>query len=176
MSCIAPSVWRFLSWFFPSQERFSSRISVISRPPDCDTATLRGAAQYGLAGRALVSSVIAPQSYMMKVSGNKCPVCCENPLRGTAVSCPHVIASLKASFLLTFLCRSNCLLSQKTNSNDPRTSEQMTLVFPFARIGKWRHGNLAFSKALSLFSAHMLPICCPHTKLGFSISSPRARY
>ncbi|KAI0085598.1 actin-like ATPase domain-containing protein [Irpex rosettiformis] len=49
------------------QARFASRISVISRPSDCDTATLRGAAQYGLAGRALVSSVIAPQSYMMKV-------------------------------------------------------------------------------------------------------------
>lgn len=47
--------------------QFSSRINVISRPPDCDTATLRGAAQYGLARRPLVSSVIAPQSYMMKV-------------------------------------------------------------------------------------------------------------
>lgn len=49
------------------KERFGARISVISRPPDCDTATLRGAAQYGLARRPLVSSVIAPQSYMMKV-------------------------------------------------------------------------------------------------------------
>ena len=49
------------------QERFGARMSVISRPPDCDTATLRGAAQYGLARRPLVSSVIAPQSYMMKV-------------------------------------------------------------------------------------------------------------
>ncbi|KAI0695313.1 actin-like ATPase domain-containing protein [Cytidiella melzeri] len=49
------------------KERFVSRIPVISRPSDCDTATLRGAAQYGLAGRALVSSVIAPQAYMMKV-------------------------------------------------------------------------------------------------------------
>ena len=42
---------------------------MIDRPPDCDTATLRGAAQYGLARRPLVSSVIAPQSYMMKVRG-----------------------------------------------------------------------------------------------------------
>jgi hypothetical protein len=50
-----------------AQERFAARIRVISRPPDCDTATLRGAAQYGLARRPLVSSVIAPQSYMMKV-------------------------------------------------------------------------------------------------------------
>ncbi|THG99119.1 hypothetical protein EW026_g3173 [Hermanssonia centrifuga] len=49
------------------QERFASKINVISRPPDCDTATLRGAAQYGLARRPLVSSIIAPQSYMMKV-------------------------------------------------------------------------------------------------------------
>ena len=42
-------------------------MSVISRPPDCDTATLRGAAQYGLARRPLVSSVIAPRAYIMKV-------------------------------------------------------------------------------------------------------------
>lgn len=49
------------------KERFGSRIQVIARPSDCDTATVRGAAQYGLARRPLVSSVIAPQSYMMKV-------------------------------------------------------------------------------------------------------------
>lgn len=60
-------VCRFHLRLSAAQERFSSRISVISRPPDCDTATLRGAAQYGLAGRPLVSSVIAPQAYMMKV-------------------------------------------------------------------------------------------------------------
>ena len=46
---------------------FGSRIRVIARPSDCDTATVRGAAQYGLARRSLVSSVIAPQSYMLKV-------------------------------------------------------------------------------------------------------------
>ena len=40
---------------------------VVARPADCDTATVRGAAAYGLARRALVSSVIAPQSYMLKV-------------------------------------------------------------------------------------------------------------
>ncbi|KIP01522.1 hypothetical protein PHLGIDRAFT_96918 [Phlebiopsis gigantea 11061_1 CR5-6] len=51
----------------PLRARFGARMGVISRPPDCDTATLRGAAQYGLARRPLVSSVIAPQSYMMKV-------------------------------------------------------------------------------------------------------------
>lgn len=64
------------SWFsclhltrsMPFQEQFSSRIPVIARPPDADTATLRGAATYGLARRALVSSVIAPRSYIMKVS------------------------------------------------------------------------------------------------------------
>ena len=40
---------------------------MIARPYDCDTATVRGAAQYGLARRPLVSSVVAPQSYMLKV-------------------------------------------------------------------------------------------------------------
>jgi len=49
------------------KERFGAKIRVIARPPDCDTATLRGAAQYGLARRPLVSSIIAPHSYMMKV-------------------------------------------------------------------------------------------------------------
>lgn len=48
-------------------ETFNSRIAVIARPPDADTATLRGAAAYGLAKRPLVSSVIAPRSYVMKV-------------------------------------------------------------------------------------------------------------
>ena len=46
---------------------FSSRIKVIARPADADTATCRGAAQYGLARRPLVSSVIAPKSYIMRV-------------------------------------------------------------------------------------------------------------
>jgi hypothetical protein len=49
------------------KERFGASIRVIARPSDCDTATVRGAAQYGLARRPLVSSVISPQSYMMKV-------------------------------------------------------------------------------------------------------------
>ncbi|KXN92697.1 Heat shock 70 kDa protein 12B [Leucoagaricus sp. SymC.cos] len=49
------------------QEQFGSRIHVIARPPDADTATLRGAAQYGLARRPLVASVIAPRAYIMKV-------------------------------------------------------------------------------------------------------------
>ncbi|KAI0752193.1 actin-like ATPase domain-containing protein [Fomes fomentarius] len=49
------------------QAQFGSRIRVIARPHDCDTATVRGAAQYGLARRPLVSSVIVPQSYMLKV-------------------------------------------------------------------------------------------------------------
>jgi molecular chaperone DnaK (HSP70) len=49
------------------KEEFGSRIDVIARPPDADTATLRGAAAYGLAKRPLVSSVIAPRSYVMKV-------------------------------------------------------------------------------------------------------------
>ncbi|PPR00589.1 hypothetical protein CVT26_009864 [Gymnopilus dilepis] len=49
------------------QEQFQARIPVIARPPDADTATLRGAAAYGLARRPLVSSVVAPRSYLMKV-------------------------------------------------------------------------------------------------------------
>ncbi|KDQ16894.1 hypothetical protein BOTBODRAFT_106352 [Botryobasidium botryosum FD-172 SS1] len=48
-------------------ERFGSRIPVIARPNDADTATCRGAAQYGLAHRPLVSSVIAPKAYIMRV-------------------------------------------------------------------------------------------------------------
>lgn len=49
------------------QDQLGSRIKVIARPSDADTATCRGAAQYGLARRPLVSSVIAPRSYIMKV-------------------------------------------------------------------------------------------------------------
>jgi hypothetical protein len=49
------------------QERFGARIKVIARPSDADTATLRGAAQYGLARRPLVSSVVAPRAYIMRV-------------------------------------------------------------------------------------------------------------
>jgi hypothetical protein len=49
------------------QETFGSRIRVIARPSDADTATLRGAARYGLARRSLVSTIIAPRSYIMKV-------------------------------------------------------------------------------------------------------------
>lgn len=49
------------------EEHFGPRIKVIARPSDADTATLRGAAQYGLAKRPLVSSVVAPRSYIMKV-------------------------------------------------------------------------------------------------------------
>ncbi|KAF8591765.1 actin-like ATPase domain-containing protein [Ramaria rubella] len=47
--------------------QFGKRIGVIARPSDADTATARGAAQYGLAHRPLVSSVIAPRAYIMKV-------------------------------------------------------------------------------------------------------------
>jgi len=49
------------------EDQFGSRVKVIARPPDADTATGRGAAQYGLARHPLVSSVVAPRSYMMKV-------------------------------------------------------------------------------------------------------------
>jgi hypothetical protein len=49
------------------ETQFEARVKLIARPPDADTATLRGAARYGLAKRQLVSSVIAPRSYVMKV-------------------------------------------------------------------------------------------------------------
>ncbi|KAF9074482.1 actin-like ATPase domain-containing protein [Rhodocollybia butyracea] len=49
------------------EEQLRSRIGVIARPEDADTATLRGAARYGLARRPLVASIIAPRSYLMKV-------------------------------------------------------------------------------------------------------------
>lgn len=49
------------------EERFSTRMRVIARPSDADTATLRGAALYGLSRKLVVSTVIAPRSYIMKV-------------------------------------------------------------------------------------------------------------
>ncbi|KAG8989997.1 hypothetical protein FRB93_003373 [Tulasnella sp. JGI-2019a] len=49
------------------EAQFRDRIKVIARPSDADTATSRGAAQYGLARRPLVSSVIAGRAYLMKV-------------------------------------------------------------------------------------------------------------
>ncbi|KAF9228091.1 actin-like ATPase domain-containing protein [Gyrodon lividus] len=49
------------------EEKFSGKIKVIARPSDADTATVRGAAQYGLARKAIVSTVISPRSYIMKV-------------------------------------------------------------------------------------------------------------
>jgi hypothetical protein len=47
--------------------QFGSRITIIDRPADADTATARGAAQYGLTGQRIVSSVITPRAYIMKV-------------------------------------------------------------------------------------------------------------
>jgi hypothetical protein len=49
------------------ENQFGSRIKVIARPADADTATARGAAQYGLAGKTLVTTVISPRAYLMKV-------------------------------------------------------------------------------------------------------------
>jgi hypothetical protein len=54
------------------QETFGTRINVIARPNDCDVATLQGAARYGLGlvgGKAAVSSVISPRSYIMSKTG-----------------------------------------------------------------------------------------------------------
>ncbi|KAG8215222.1 hypothetical protein J3R82DRAFT_8765 [Butyriboletus roseoflavus] len=46
--------------------KFSGKMKVIARPSDADTATVRGAAQYGLSRKAIVSTVIAPRAYIMK--------------------------------------------------------------------------------------------------------------
>jgi len=48
------------------QQAYAGRINVV-RPRDCDVATLQGAARYGL-GKATVSSVISPRSYIMSSS------------------------------------------------------------------------------------------------------------
>lgn len=40
---------------------------MIARPSDADTATVRGAAQYGLSRKTIVSTVITPRAYIMKV-------------------------------------------------------------------------------------------------------------
>lgn len=45
-----------------------SRFQVIARPADADTVTCRGASQYGHLGRPLVSTVVAPKSYIMRVT------------------------------------------------------------------------------------------------------------
>lgn len=53
------------------KEQFGGVIKVIARPQDCDVATLQGAARYGLGltgGKAAVSSVISPRSYIMSAS------------------------------------------------------------------------------------------------------------
>ncbi|KAK4046961.1 hypothetical protein OIO90_006379 [Microbotryomycetes sp. JL221] len=52
------------------QQTFGATIAVVARPNDCDVATMRGAARYGLglsSGKKAVSNVISPRSYIMKV-------------------------------------------------------------------------------------------------------------
>ncbi|KAG6374067.1 hypothetical protein JVT61DRAFT_4708 [Boletus reticuloceps] len=53
--------------FSKVEAKFSGKIKVIARPSDADTATLRGAAQYGLSRKTIVSTVIVPRAYIMKV-------------------------------------------------------------------------------------------------------------
>ena len=48
---------------------FADRVSTFLRPPDCDVATVQGAARYGLEllrGKLSVMNCIAPKSYMMR--------------------------------------------------------------------------------------------------------------
>ncbi|KAG8742704.1 hypothetical protein FRC12_015292 [Ceratobasidium sp. 428] len=49
------------------KKQFEPRIKIIARPPDADTAACRGAALYGLEHSVLMSSYIAPRSYVMRV-------------------------------------------------------------------------------------------------------------
>ncbi|EJD43571.1 hypothetical protein AURDEDRAFT_66345 [Auricularia subglabra TFB-10046 SS5] len=49
------------------QATFAGRVRIVARPTDADTATCRGAAEYGLSRRELVTSIVAPRSYTMKV-------------------------------------------------------------------------------------------------------------
>lgn len=56
------------------QNQFASRIPFIGRPNDTDTATCRGAARYGLARSPLVSTVVAPKSYMIRVRAVAQPI------------------------------------------------------------------------------------------------------
>lgn len=90
-----------------------SRIGVIARPVDADTATLRGAARYGLARRPLVASVIAPRSYIMKV-------------RHSLVHAPATDGVL----------RSSCLLSLRIGRSALRTSVRTTPVCTSATTGE----------------------------------------
>ncbi|KAG9126936.1 hypothetical protein FRC07_001311 [Ceratobasidium sp. 392] len=49
------------------KQQFGPQIRTLIRPPDADTAACRGAAQYGLEHSILMSSYIAPRSYVMRV-------------------------------------------------------------------------------------------------------------
>ncbi|KAJ2921663.1 hypothetical protein H1R20_g15430, partial [Candolleomyces eurysporus] len=49
------------------EQQFCKRIAFITSPPDADTATLCGAAQYELVKRSLGSAVICPRSSIIKL-------------------------------------------------------------------------------------------------------------
>ena len=104
------------------QERFGSSIKVIARPSDADTATLRGAAQYGLARRPLVSSVIAPRSYIMKVGDD------------TFVYSRHILI-ISTFSPLWMRHRSNYLLMRRIIVSDRRIFGRMTRECRSAKIG-----------------------------------------
>ncbi|KAF6759108.1 hypothetical protein DFP72DRAFT_1064071 [Ephemerocybe angulata] len=57
------------TWIQPGlyKRRFKDRIATITRPPEAGLGMVKGAAQFGLAKRSLVSSVIASLSYILKV-------------------------------------------------------------------------------------------------------------
>jgi len=49
------------------EQRFCSRIPIIIRPPDVDTAICCGALRYGLTQHSLISYIISPKAYIFKV-------------------------------------------------------------------------------------------------------------
>lgn len=103
------------------RQAFGADVPVVVRPQDCDTATLRGAARYGLGlrmGRGGVSSVISPRSYCMKsklpaeeedhwrrpeyvTTNDGGTVVCENRLSCESVSASHWTGS-RLSFTESF--------------------------------------------------------------------------
>ena len=94
-------------------------MNVIARPSDADTATLRGASQYGLARRPWVSSVIAPRSYIMKVGRNRLVI---------------------SDMLNARISRLNFLLKKKIREDARLIFGKTTLVCKSARTGTQTRG------------------------------------
>ncbi|KAJ3572787.1 hypothetical protein NP233_g2855 [Leucocoprinus birnbaumii] len=111
------------------QEQYGSRIRVIARPPDADTATLRGAAQYGLARRPLVASVIAPRAYIMK-AWVKLPAEQEDWLKRPAYIRTNDAAAGSVNNRLQYLVSKGAILRK-----GQRLSTKFWFRLPFSKFG-----------------------------------------